>query len=324
MKLIIAGGCGEHGRNCFWVKKGRHTWIVDCGLAEADTERYPKLSKKKIREAKYLFLTHSHKDHTGAIPWLIEMGFTGEIVASRNTFQQLPFGIDRKLVLEEICPGGKGRVGGLRVKWGRSGHCPGSVWYQFKAGGKRILFSGDYTEHTTVYGTDLLRDKMRQSYPVLFLPVPRYGRGLELLKLLQEKFPNDSFYGDSHFIRQLENLEKNVEWYQDSEVRFKEAQLYSDRVERGFVFLSDPQLNSPETQEMAGRILKKGGYCILTGTVEKESYSEKLLQQEKASLFSYPVHLNASQYQKLIRKNRFRRAIPFHSAEFPCEKEYEI
>lgn len=159
MKLVIAGGCGEHGRNCFWVKKGRHTWIVDCGLAETDTDCYPKLSKKKIREAKYLFFTHSHKDHAGAIPWLIEMGFAGEIVASGNTFQQIPFAVDRKLILEEICPKGKGKLGGLHIKWGRSGHCLGSVWYQFRAGRKRILFSGDYTEHTKVYRTDRLREK---------------------------------------------------------------------------------------------------------------------------------------------------------------------
>ena len=31
MKLQIAGGCGEHGRNCFHVI-GEHTaFLVDCG-----------------------------------------------------------------------------------------------------------------------------------------------------------------------------------------------------------------------------------------------------------------------------------------------------
>lgn len=355
MKLVIAGGCGEHGRNCFWVKKGRHTWIVDCGLAETDTDCYPKLSKKKIQEAKYLFLTHSHKDHAGAIPWLIEMGFAGEIVASGNTFQQIPFAVDRKLILEEICPKGKGKLGGLHIKWGRSGHCLGSVWYQFRAGRKRILFSGDYTEHTKVYRTDRLREKkadlavldcaygkkvprygaacrklfaeltkLQDSIPILFLPVPRYGRGAELLQLLWKKFPDCSFYGDSHFVRQLEKQEKNAEWYREGQPEFHDVQLYSDRVGKGFVFLSDPQLNSPEAKELVRRILEKGGFGVLTGTVEKNSYSGELLQQGKACLLFYPVHQNYSQYLELIEKNRFKRSIPYHSPEFRCEEEYKI
>gem|GEM_PF-6484797 len=29
MKLTIAGGCGEHGRNCFFVESSRTAFIVD-------------------------------------------------------------------------------------------------------------------------------------------------------------------------------------------------------------------------------------------------------------------------------------------------------
>ena len=355
MKLVIAGGCGEHGRNCFWVKKGKLIWIVDCGLAETASDCYPRLSRKMIQSAKYLFLTHSHADHAGAIPWLLSMGFSGNVVATESTFEQICFTVPNKLVLEEVCPEGKGVLGGIRIRWGRSGHCVGSVWYRFRAGSKRILFSGDYTEHTKVYQTDRIRGRkadfavldcaygmrkqrygascrslieeltrLRETISIFFLPVPNYGRGSELLQLLWEKFPDSKFYGDVHFIRQLENLNNNAEWCQEGRPEFTDVQLYSDRVEQGFVFLSDPQLRSTETKELARKILEKGGYGVLTGTVEKDSYSSELLQKEKASLLYYPVHLNYSQYLDLAEKNSFKRVLPYHTQDFQCESEYNF
>ena len=32
MELFIAGGCGEHGRNCFYVEQNGEAFLVDCGL----------------------------------------------------------------------------------------------------------------------------------------------------------------------------------------------------------------------------------------------------------------------------------------------------
>lgn len=44
MELFIAGGCGEHGRNCFYVEQNGAAFLVDCGLlavAEDDLPRLP-------------------------------------------------------------------------------------------------------------------------------------------------------------------------------------------------------------------------------------------------------------------------------------------
>ena len=35
MILKIAGGCGEHGRNCFYVEAKNVTFLVDCGVMAA-------------------------------------------------------------------------------------------------------------------------------------------------------------------------------------------------------------------------------------------------------------------------------------------------
>lgn len=53
----------------------------------------------------------------------------------------------------------------------------------------------------------------------------------------------------------------------------------------------------------------------MTGTVEKETYSEYLMRENKMAICRYPVHLNYSQYNKILSLNSFKRAIPYHSKE---------
>ena len=46
MELYIAGGVGEHGRNCFY-KTNNKCFLVDCGVMASDLEDpYPYLTKK--------------------------------------------------------------------------------------------------------------------------------------------------------------------------------------------------------------------------------------------------------------------------------------
>mgnify|MGYP003294922066 FL=1 len=87
MRIKIAGGCGEHGRNCFYIEGVSCTFLVDCGLmAGEEGGGYPNLTEKEIQRIDYIFLTHSHADHTGAIPWAEEKGFDGVVVATKETF----------------------------------------------------------------------------------------------------------------------------------------------------------------------------------------------------------------------------------------------
>lgn len=217
MKLTIAGGCGEHGRNCFHVEGACTAFLVDCGIMAGEANGgYPRLTQEQIRRLKCVFLTHSHADHTGALPWLRSLGYTGPVVASRHTLEQLPFHVEAGLPLEEICPHGEGIFGGIRIQWGRSGHCVGIVWYRLSTEGRTILFSGDYTEHTQAYTFEPIRrqtadiavldcaygqdsseyedscktlisrvEQLLGTYGLLVFPVPKYGRGLELLRLFR-------------------------------------------------------------------------------------------------------------------------------------------
>lgn len=353
MEVLIAGGVGEHGRNCFFVKGERICFLVDCGKLAGSAQPYPKLTPEQILSLQYVFLTHSHADHTGALPWLLEQGFAGTIAASDETFGQLPFSLPDTTPLRSFRP-----PEGLRLRWGRSGHCPGSVWYEFGLEGQTLLFSGDYTESSLLYPADPIRrvraelavvdcaygadprspavlrfnlltclaDRLSSGKPVL-LPVPKYGRGPELLALLRRVRPKTPVYGDAQFLRQLSWLQADRFWCapsaQDSLVK-TQVQPLTGVPEGGVCFLSDPQLKRDGSRSLADAFLAAGGSIVMTGTPEHGFYSEKLLQGGKMELLRYPVHQNEAEYRALLRQNRFSRAIPYHTPDFSAKPEILI
>ena len=221
MELYIAGGCSEHGRNSFLVTGKKCSFLVDAGLMkEKPDEPWPKLSEREIRKISYLFLTHCHADHAGALRWLYECGFQGRVIASRETFLSLDEPVKGALCLEDFAkPLREFRLDDdLWVEWGRSGHCIGSVWYMFRIKDRKILFSGDYEERSFAYKCDKIRnqradlavidcaygfekdgadahrknieqkiDSLKASrIPALF-PVPSHGRGFDVIRLLAER-----------------------------------------------------------------------------------------------------------------------------------------
>ena len=50
MELFIAGGCGEHGRNCFYVEQNGAAFLVDCGLLAGAEDDLPRLNAEQIQK----------------------------------------------------------------------------------------------------------------------------------------------------------------------------------------------------------------------------------------------------------------------------------
>ena len=348
MELKIAGGCGEHGRNCFLVDAEDTAFLVDCGIMAGSDDRFPRLSAEEISRVKYVFLTHSHADHTGALPWLYKSGFCGLTIASRCTLEQLPFSPKNTVSLEQICLKNTGKLGNIEIEYGRAGHCVGSVWYHFRAGERSALFSGDYTENSAVYYCDKIRGKsadfavldcaygsdernfsqccdeiisavreLKKRYGTLFFPVPKYGRGIELLKLLRESFSEYVFCGDKHFLEQLGEMPNNRYWYLRTD--FSAFEYKPNRYD--ILFLSDPQLRLEGSREIVRRLTAQGGCGVMTGTVESGSFSETLIQNGIMKLLRYPVHQNYKEFVCLAKLNNFQRVIPYHTREFDGEAD---
>ena len=144
--------------------------------------------------------------------------------------------------------------------------------------------------------------------------MPKYGRGLEILKLFSDRLPGVTYCADELFLQNLAEQNAGGFWYK--EVNINAPVCPYDGQTQGVVFVSDPQLRSAAAQGMAERVLSLGGTAVMTGTLEKDSYSEALFRQGEMALLRYPVHLNHGQFEGLAGKNGFGRTVLYHTAEF--------
>ena len=256
MKLYIAGGASEHGRNSFLVEGKSVRILVDCGLMrEPHGSSKPFLTDEQIKSIDYLFLTHCHADHAGAVMWLYERGFRGIVIASRFTLDTMSGPVRDCRVLENLGERGT-KIAldhGLSVTWGRSGHCLGSVWLLFSADGKKFLFSGDYVEKSVAYKCDKIRNitadlavidtaygtkgnlcrenlKSFRKYAadeyaakrINFYPVPSHGRGLDVIRILIET--GCEVYADEYLIQELRDTENRKSWLRKGMIRASESE----------------------------------------------------------------------------------------------------
>lgn len=349
MQLQIAGGCGEHGRNCFLVTGKHIRFLVDCGIMNGKVVNpYPELMLKDIPRLQYVFLTHSHLDHSGALTWLIDNGFKGKVIASRLTFEQLLFVADNKIELEDACPNGVGLIDDIQIHWGRSGHCIGSVWFLLLIEGRSILFSGDYTEQTQLYACDPLRNVKADvaildcaygynniSYEVnckvivnrvlgllekrvsILFPVPEFGRGLELFCLFLISNLNSNYYADSHYIYELSKLSKYTYWLKNSASSLSTMVQHVNCMKNpGIIFVSDTKLKSSAAKRIVNSVIETDGISIMTGgKIRSGSYLESLYEKGYLEYLRYPVHQNFTQCNDLKNQNEFKHTIYYHSED---------
>ncbi len=343
MNIHIAGGVGEHGRNCVFVAGLQDAFLVDCGIMHGSDDPNPRLNAQQIAAAKWLLLTHSHQDHAGAIPWLMQQGFEGQVIMSEPTLRQLPFEVQNPLLLR---PGQELRLSdGLSVRCGRSGHCIGSMWYEVDLDDRRLLFSGDYTEDTLLYAVDKLRghtadiafldsarDSQLGSAEVLMartlklvsdtvragravvLPVPRYGRGLELMQLLR---------GQGH-LRLDEASQQEKDSIPDYAEWFKAPLQDSSSLGGSIYFVADTQLKRPQNRAKTERLINEGAQVLFTGHVEDGSFAMRLMKMGQATQIPYPTHASDRLVDLLGSVNHFGRVVRTHSRRHPLPEGLDV
>jgi len=338
MKLHIAGGVGEHGRNCFFIEDEHYPMILDIGILVGDENPNPHLSLEQIAQAQWLFVTHSHKDHTGAYQWLQELGFSGKTVLTKECARQLTFPIQdpiyiddfEHLTLHDLADG-------LRIMWGRTGHCLGAVWYHIYTPDFNILYSGDYVEKTTLYPTDLIRDQLADLAILdngygkhgadaeinwqnlsknvqeqlllgknLIFPIPKFGRGLEILTLLAPLFNDLDVFADEHFLGELDHIKEEDFWVKEGAIPQITKPWTGKPTKQSVLFLSDPQLKDSQNQKLVKEL---GWEVILTGSIKKGTFAESL----DATFLRYSVHMNTSEMEHVAANNTFKEVLPFHS-----------
>ena len=342
MKLFIAGGCGEHRRNSFLLDDKDECLLIDCGKGE-ESFCFPQLNKEQIRKIRYLFLTHSHNDHSGGIEWLIENGFHGGIISTEESRTQCKIYYDNWNILPvtEQMPLSRQFDSSLCIRYGRSGHCIGSIWYLIEWNHKKVFFTGDYKENSPVYICDKIRNistdcavidcaygnmkidtvklekellntikNMIHAGKSVCMPIPKFGRGLEILQTLKKLKNEFLVYADRNIYEQV--MQKNSLWINTSVVSVRLLETWNG--EPAVLFVSDPQLRKKENYELAVNINKDGGIILLTGHVYPDTGSERLLKRRYAMQIMYPVHMNYQEVCDFVKKNHISNVVLNHYA----------
>lgn len=349
MQLYIAGGCGDQGRNCFYIEGDRHAFIVDAGTSTDGLDRLPDLSPEMIRRAEYLFVTHSHKDHTGAIEYLENNGFTGPVLMSNQTYQQIHYKPKNTMILDSTAPE-LSLDGELSLRWGRTGHCAGAVWYYITVDGKRLFFSGDYRENDTFYRCDAVRgltadlavidsaysrmdraEDMRKAVAdaakealgqlaPLLLPVPSYGRGLSMAMLFYQTF------GEAYPIHMSAKLRDqwlrigHRGYFAHEEILGYPFDIFRSwdetSLEGGHIyFLTDAQLSKAKSRQLIDCHPELS--VLMTGSLHGYGKAKSYYESGRAAFVLWPNHLTKQETADLAAANAFSLVVPFHN---PKEK----
>lgn len=360
-KLVFKGGYGEHGRSCFLMEYGMggRYYMVDCGIMDSDTFPYPNLSEEELRKVDYLFLTHCHKDHSGAISYILERGFSGWLVTSQMTLSLENITYDKIICLPLYSTDGKyeASLDGLKLKYGRSGHCPGGLWFRMEDAMGSCFFSGDYQANTLLYACDSvknmqadiaivdcahyqteddaenLRSKLQQEIHAILktgrqvvLPVPKYGRGIEMLCMLKGYFPNANIKVDTDFVSYSKKMLKEGYWYKESALeKIKEALTASwedivstsldkfRKTDFDILLIADTHLQKETNRNYVQSVIDKNGMLIITGRIKKGSLPAQLYEAGKAKKCMYPHHQSMGDVRKMIRENDFKLIYPYHN-----------
>ena len=180
--LSFLGACGTVTGSKFLVESGSRRLLVDCGIFQGSSE----LKQKNWaapgfdpRDLDGVVLTHGHIDHTGYLPRLAKIGYSGPVYvtpptaglleylwpdaahlheedaryANRRGFSRhkpaLPFFDEKESraalrLLRPVAFDKRTSVGdGLAFTFRRVGHILGAAFIEVEAGPTRVVFSGD-------------------------------------------------------------------------------------------------------------------------------------------------------------------------------------
>jgi putative mRNA 3-end processing factor len=160
LQIGFLGGTREVGRIAITVKTEKTQVLLDYGVMLDHEPGFPMHVPPKDIDA--IILSHSHLDHSGAIPIFYIQGkkplYTNRLSMELNQLlisdfihlssYYLPFEyLELKAMTQsskQVDFDGEQKVGDITFQFKNAGHIPGSVQILIEAEGKRILYTGDF------------------------------------------------------------------------------------------------------------------------------------------------------------------------------------
>jgi len=160
IQIKFLGGAREVGRSAIAVKTQKTQVLLDYGVMLNHTPGFPMHIPPKDVNA--IILTHSHLDHSGAIPVFYIRGnkplYTNRLSAELNQLlitdfihlssYYLPFEyLELKSMMrnsKHLDYGVQEKIGDIKFQLLNAGHIPGSAQILIEAEGKKLLYTGDF------------------------------------------------------------------------------------------------------------------------------------------------------------------------------------
>lgn len=169
------GGGNEIGASCHFLRCDEYNFILDAGIRYESKRRYPSFSEllkvedfETFTDINCVFLSHAHYDHNGALPLLVSRFRNDkEIICTEYTkdFTEIQLNIlkkhtgiekysgyednqiDRAVGMLSAYPiNQKIKRKGYSFTLFPSGHIPGAVMTLIEVDGKKILYTGDFSD----------------------------------------------------------------------------------------------------------------------------------------------------------------------------------
>ncbi|MSU75706.1 MAG: MBL fold metallo-hydrolase [Candidatus Magasanikbacteria bacterium] len=90
MKITFFGAAGEVTGSSSLVETGEYKILIDCGMFQGNDFNVAKNNNPlpfNPTELTHVFITHAHLDHTGRLPLLVKLGYTGNFYATAPTLE---------------------------------------------------------------------------------------------------------------------------------------------------------------------------------------------------------------------------------------------
>jgi len=200
-RLIAVSGLGPKEPAAFVVEADGRRLLLDCGEGP-EPGRLPDF--EAIGKVDAIILSHSHKDHAGALRCRNRIG-SPPVYGTASVLTR----IETDIPAHPIPIRSRAEVLGIAIETGGNGHAPGGVWLRL-AVGEGLLYMGDHSPESRLYVFDMppatptmiidgsygdaetRLDEQRQGIANLaakgavLLPVPADGRGLDIAIFLRE------------------------------------------------------------------------------------------------------------------------------------------
>ncbi|RLJ09724.1 MAG: MBL fold metallo-hydrolase [Candidatus Aenigmatarchaeota archaeon] len=174
MRIKCHGGVQEVGRSCFELND---KYLIDAGIMIGEIVEYPEQVWTHNADVKFpedidlsrikaIFLSHSHLDHSGALPLFFHFGMKCPVFSTKQTKKTtktlLLDALKVQTIRQEnvlyskqdiynamnsfkiVRQGKKNKFEDIKFTFYNAGHIPGSSMILFEIEGKKLLYSGDF------------------------------------------------------------------------------------------------------------------------------------------------------------------------------------